>query len=134
MSSTGERLVALRERFGMSQAQVAATIGVDRTSYAKYEKDVNKPTRKLKELSDLFKVSSDYIMGLSDSPTRESSPTFNPPAGFFDDPEVGARVEQLKNNPKFRLLLCASKGLTSDELDSLIALAEHYAKKHGMTE
>ena len=64
----GERLVQLREKFGLSQAQVASTIGVDRTSYAKYEKNVNKPTRKLKELSELFHVTTDYIMCLSEHP------------------------------------------------------------------
>lgn len=66
--TTGERLVQLREKFGLSQAQVASSIGVDRTSYAKYEKNVNKPTRKLKELSELFKVTTDYIMCLSEHP------------------------------------------------------------------
>lgn len=69
MTTTGERLTRLREKLGKSQAQIAELIGVDRTSYAKYEKDVNKPTRKLKELSELFNVTSDYIMCLSDTPT-----------------------------------------------------------------
>ena len=68
MSTTGERLIALREKLGKSQAQIAELIGVDRTSYAKYETNINKPTRKLKELSDLFGVTSDYIMCLSDDP------------------------------------------------------------------
>lgn len=67
-STTGERLVSLRDAFGMSQAQVASAICVDRTSYAKYEKNVNKPTRKLKELAALFNVTSDYIMCLSNDP------------------------------------------------------------------
>lgn len=70
MTTTGERLTTLRNKLGMSQQQVADTIGVDRTSYAKYEKDVNKPTRKLKELSDLFNVSTDYMMCLTDNPYR----------------------------------------------------------------
>ena len=64
----GERLVQLREKLGLSQAQVASSIGVDRTSYAKYESNVNKPTRKLKELSKLFHVTTDYIMCLSEHP------------------------------------------------------------------
>lgn len=62
METTGERLVRLRDMRGLSQAQVADIIGVDRTSYAKYEKNVNKPTRKLKELSELFNVTTDYIL------------------------------------------------------------------------
>lgn len=70
MSTIGERLVALRENKSLTQAQVAEIIGVDRTSYAKYEANVNKPTRKLKELSDLFNVNSDYIMCLTDVPNK----------------------------------------------------------------
>jgi repressor LexA len=68
MKTTGERLAHLRIQRGLSQAQVADIIGVDRTSYAKYEVNVNKPTRKLKELSHLFNVTTDYIMCLSDNP------------------------------------------------------------------
>jgi repressor LexA len=70
MTTIGERLTALREKQSLTQAQVAEIIGVDRTSYAKYETNVNKPTRKLKELSDLFNVSSDYIMCLTDLPDK----------------------------------------------------------------
>jgi repressor LexA len=68
MATIGERLTALRENKSLTQAQVAEIIGVDRTSYAKYEANVNKPTRKLKELSNLFNVTTDYIMCLSDNP------------------------------------------------------------------
>ena len=117
MATTGERLVALRERFGMSQAQVANIIGVDRTSYAKYEKDVNKPTRKLKELSELFKVSTDYIMCLSDSPA-------------FSKLEEGDAV--LQQSPKCRVLVHTTKDLPDEAIDDLIAIAEVYKKKYGI--
>jgi transcriptional regulator with XRE-family HTH domain len=50
MATIGERLTALRENKSLTQAQVAEIIGVDRASYAKYEANVNKPTRKLKDL------------------------------------------------------------------------------------
>lgn len=68
MTTTGERLRSLRELRGQSQEEIANLIGVGRTTYLKYESGENKPTRKLKELSSLFNVTSDYIMGLSDNP------------------------------------------------------------------
>ena len=68
MTITGERLRSLREQRGQSQEEIAKLIGVGRTTYLKYESGENKPTRKLKELSALFNVTSDYIMGLSDNP------------------------------------------------------------------
>lgn len=66
--TTGERLKMLREQRGQSQAEIAKLIGVGRTTYLKYETGENKPTRKLKELSALFGVTGDYLLGLTDNP------------------------------------------------------------------
>ena len=60
---TANRLRELREQKGLSQGDVAKLIKVTRTAYAAYETGQNKPTRKLQELSDLFGVSADYILG-----------------------------------------------------------------------
>ena len=89
MTTIGERLTSLRENKSLTQAQVAEIIGVDRTSYAKYETNVNKPTRKLKELSELFDVSSDYIMCLTDMPNKFVK-------GLLGDPEKLGRTEQYR--------------------------------------
>lgn len=53
----------LRKERGLSQKAVADTIVITRTAYNKYESGVIQPVRKLKELSDLFHVSADYILG-----------------------------------------------------------------------
>ena len=68
MSITGDRLRALRQDTGLSQEEIAKKIGVSRPAYVNYEQGKSRPTRKLKELSALFNVTSDYIMGLSDNP------------------------------------------------------------------
>ena len=122
-------LKELRQKKHLTQLELSKALQISASSIGMYEQGRREPDNEtLAKIADFFDVTIDYLLG------RESSPTFNPPAGFFNDPEVGARVEQLRTNPKFRLLLCASKDLTSDVLNSLIALAEHYAKKHGMNE
>lgn len=63
MTITGERLKKLRLGRGMSQAEVAKLIGVERVTYLQYEKGINKPVRKLNELANLFNVSTDYLLG-----------------------------------------------------------------------
>lgn len=68
MSITGDRLRALRQDMGLSQEEIAKKIGVSRPAYVNYEQGKSRPTRKLEELSALFNVTSDYIMGLSDNP------------------------------------------------------------------
>lgn len=68
MSITGDRLRALRQDMGLSQEEIAKKIGVSRPAYVNYEQGKSRPTRKLEELSALFNVTSDYLMGFSDNP------------------------------------------------------------------
>ena len=63
MNITGDRLRKLRNEKDMSQEAVANYIGISRTAYNKYERGVIRPVRKLQELSQLFGVSTDYILG-----------------------------------------------------------------------
>ncbi|WP_437795463.1 LexA family protein [Mitsuokella multacida] len=60
----------LRKARGYSQQDVASLIGVGRTTYLKYENGDNRPTRKLNELARLFNVSTDYLLGLTDTPNE----------------------------------------------------------------
>ena len=64
------RLRALREDKGLSQREVAHRLGITRAAYNKYECGTSKPVRKLEELSALFGVSTDYILG-KDATTTE---------------------------------------------------------------
>lgn len=127
MSVTGDRLRALRQDLGMSQEEVAKKIGVSRPAYVNYEQGKSRPVRKLQELAALFNVTTDYILG------EGKEKMFDPSAEFFTDPKVGKAVEKARNNPKYQTLLCVTSDLKEDELDSLLTLAEHYAKKHNMT-
>lgn len=54
----------LREDSDLTQAQVAEYLGTSQTMYARYERGANElPIRHLMKLCDLYKVSSDYILG-----------------------------------------------------------------------
>lgn len=70
---TGERLRRMRVAKDLSQEEVAKVLGISRTGYNKYESGDIKPVRKLKELSVLFRVSTDYILG-RDDPVAMSVP------------------------------------------------------------
>ena len=63
MNITGERLRLLREEKQLSQGEVAKLIGVARPTYVLYETGKSRPIRKIKELCNLFNVTSDYILG-----------------------------------------------------------------------
>ena len=57
------RLKSLRTSAKLTQQEVALHLGVDRTTYVKYERgDIDPPSSTLIRLADMFGVSVDYIL------------------------------------------------------------------------
>ena len=62
-----QRIRDLREDHDMTQEQVAHILGTSQTMYARYERSASEmPIRHLISLSELYHVSTDYILGLTD--------------------------------------------------------------------
>lgn len=67
-----ERLKMLRSARGVLQKDVAALLGIDRTTYVKYEKGVSEPSiETLLKLADYFGVSVDFLLGREDEDTKK---------------------------------------------------------------
>ena len=115
MSITSERLQELRKARGYSQQDVAKLIGVGRTTYLKYESGDNRPTRKLNELARLFNVSSDYLLGLTDTPVDPASST--PPAQKED--REHKHLQNLLSDPHLRRILESSGQLSESSLQEV---------------
>ena len=65
------RIRDLREDADLSQTKLAQQLGMSQTGYSKYETGENDiPTAILIQLSNLYNVSVDYMLGLSDRKTR----------------------------------------------------------------
>ncbi|HIX13946.1 MAG TPA: helix-turn-helix domain-containing protein [Candidatus Anaerofilum faecale] len=61
------RLRDLREDAGLTQTQVAKYLGMSQTGYSKYETGENDiPTQVLIRLAQLYRTSTDYLLGLHD--------------------------------------------------------------------
>lgn len=61
----------LREDHDLTQEKVAQLIGTSQTMYARYERGASEmPIRHLINLSNLYDVSTDYILGLSKKKRR----------------------------------------------------------------
>lgn len=69
MPACPNNILKARERVGMSQKEVSITLNVKAPSISGWENKKNYPTAEnLKQLSALFCVSTDYLLGLSDDP------------------------------------------------------------------
>ena len=62
---TAQILRELREARNMSQDEIAKALGIDRTTYVKYEHG-GSIKRNLPKLADFFHVSTDYLLGRSE--------------------------------------------------------------------
>ena len=63
------RLRDLREDHDKTQQQIADLLGTSQTMYARYERGANElPIHHLIKLCELYHVSSDYFLGLRDTP------------------------------------------------------------------
>ena len=61
------RMRDLREDADLNQTQVAEYLGMSQTGYSKYETGENDiPTQVLIKLAAFYKVSTDYLLGISD--------------------------------------------------------------------
>jgi len=74
MLTFGERLRMARERAGLSQMDVYKAINLSNKSLSRYENNATTPDPKtIKALIELYDVSADFIMGLSDEMGRARS-------------------------------------------------------------
>ena len=74
MLTFGERLRMARERAGLSQLDVYKAINLSNKSLSRYENNATTPDPEtIKALIELYDVSADFIMGLSDEMGRARS-------------------------------------------------------------
>lgn len=63
-----ERIKYLREQKGLTQADLARQMGITRSSVNAWEMGISVPsTQYIVELSNIFKVSTDYLLGVERS-------------------------------------------------------------------
>ncbi len=71
MKQCYERLRDLREDNDLKQKEVAEILNTTQQVYSRYENGLNEiPMHHLVTLSKFYKVSTDYILGLTDNPKQ----------------------------------------------------------------
>lgn len=71
MSTFPERLRKLRESRKLKQCVLSELCGLNRNAIRRYERGEVEPTlRAIKSIAEYFGVSADYLLGMSDEPTR----------------------------------------------------------------
>lgn len=92
----GERIAYLRERRGMSQAQLAKELNIAQSTLAMWERG----KRGLKDdviiqLAEYFSVSSDYLLGIKNEDDRTPNSNVKRVAAHIDEDIVEEQVEEI---------------------------------------
>ncbi len=67
MNAYVKRIRDLREDADLTQTEVAEYLGTSQTMYARYERGANEiPVRHIIKLCNYYRVSADYILGITD--------------------------------------------------------------------
>ena len=110
----GNRIAFLRDQRGLTQEELATSLGISRAALSHYEKNRREPdTETLSKVADLFQVSLDYLAGRT---TQLTTTLDNDVRQFSDELE-------LSNNElfeKFALTIDGRK-LTPAEAKRFIA-------------
>ena len=71
---TADRIKYLREQKGMTQSDLARQLGITRSSVNAWEMGISVPsTQYIVELAGIFKVSTDYLLGVKGSASIDAS-------------------------------------------------------------
>lgn len=111
------RFEECRRAKGYSQKYVAIALGVKPPQISKWENETQRPSRdNCVKMAELFGVSVDYLLGLSDDP--------NPTAPQELDTEAWAIRERLRRDPAYRLLFDAADNATPEHLRAAVAVLQ----------
>lgn len=123
--TSADKLKRLREERNLSQAEVAKALGLDRTTYIKYERG-GSIRRNVLALARFFNVTTDYLLG------NDAAPAQHAPTPSYLDQETVEMAEQLKNNLSMRMLFDASKDASSKDLEIAANLLRQLKGNEGL--
>ena len=125
METIYERIRRLRQERNMSQDDLAKKTGyTSRSTINKIEAGkIDISRAKIKVFADALGVTPAYLMGWEDVPDQIQ--------GYYTDPEVAELAEELRTNPKYRLLFDASKDLSKEDIDFVVNMIEQLKAREG---
>jgi len=68
------RLKALRDKHGLNQEGIALSVGMKQSTWSDWEKKPPESLEHLARLAERYRTSADYLLGLTDDPTRREGP------------------------------------------------------------
>lgn len=116
------RLSSLMSERNINQREIAQVVGVSESTVGKWLLLKAIPRMGvIQKLADYFNVGKSYFLEDVHDQTQ----------GYYTDPEVAEYAEELRMNPKYRLLFDASKDLSKEDIDFVVNMIEQLKAREG---
>ena len=113
MSGFSNMLSSLRKQKGLTQAELAARLGISKSAVSMYERGNREPEFELLQtMADFFHVSVSALLG------RREDGLVN------DDPALTEYLETLRDRPEMRMLFSVTKNATREDVEAAVKIIE----------
>lgn len=120
----GRNIYHARKLSGMTLEELSKHIGISRQTLSRYENGIigNIPSDRIEKIAIALNVSPAQLMGWEEM-------SGNPEEEYYTDPAVNEYAEQLRTNPKMRLLFDATKDMSKEYIDYVLDLVNRLKGK-----
>jgi len=120
----GNRLHNARSTAGLTLEEAGKKVGLSGSVIRRYEIGTIKSVGIdiIKKFALAYGTTAQDLMGWEE-PQQQ---------GYYNDPEIAAMAEELRTNPKMRILFDASKDLNKQDIDFAINMIKELKKKEGI--
>ena len=122
----GLTLQVFADRAGLTKQYISM---LENNKDSKNGKPIIPSLETLRKLASAMYMNIDTLVATLDGEQDVSLQTKD--AGYYTDPEVAEYAEELRTNPKYRLLFDASKDLSKEDIDFVVNMIEQLKAREG---
>lgn len=122
----GLTLQVFADRAGLTKQYISM---LENNKNSKNGKPIIPSLETLRKLASAMYMNIDTLVATLDGEQDVSLQTKD--AGYYTDPEVAEYAEELRTNPKYRLLFDASKDLSKEDIDFVVNMIEQLKAREG---
>ena len=122
----GLTLQVFADRAGLTKQYISM---LENNKNSKNGKPIIPSLETLRKLASAMYMNIDTLVATLDGEQDVSRQTKD--AGYYTDPEVAEYAEELRTNPKYRLLFDASKDLSKEDIDFVVNMIEQLKAREG---
>lgn len=120
-----------REAIGLSQKEVAISLGVSNPTVSDWERGIKNPSGKnLKKLATLLNCSTDYLLGVSEQTSETTRQSLREKFDMPDGIDIDTAIEAMHKNPKLKVLFSRSAKMDDADLDFMLQLIDRINKEN----